>query len=227
MRFNPFKTLTVFEKTLWIVSLVTVTASYLLSPVRDMLSLSASLIGVTALIFVSKGYVFGQVLTVIFSFFYGMISLHFNYYGEMITYLFMTTPIAILSVISWIKNPYKKTKEVKIRKMSKGEIALMLFLSVPVTVIFFFILRYLNTPNLFFSTVSITTSFLASYLTFMRNPYYAAAYALNDIVLIILWALASAVNISYLPMVACFLMFLANDIYGFVNWRRMEKKQNT
>lgn len=222
-----FSSLTKFEKCLWATSLIIVTVSYLLAPSRDILSLVASLIGVTALIFVSKGYVFGQLLCVFFSVFYGIISFIFGYYGEMITYLFMATPIAILAVVSWIRNPYKETKVVTVRKMRKREWALVLLLAIPVTVIFYFILKYFNTVNLIFSTISITTSFIASFLTFMRNPYYAVAYALNDIVLIILWSLATAVNIAYLPMVACFLMFLANDIYGFINWSRLQKDQNT
>lgn len=222
-----FSSLTKFEMGLWITSLITVTLSYLIAPAHDILSLIASLIGVTALIFVSKGYVFGQLLCVFFSVFYGIISFIFGYYGEMITYLFMSTPIAVFAVISWIKNPYKKTKVVTVRKMKKREWFLISFLAIPVTVIFFFILRYFNTPNLIFSTLSITTSFVASSLTFMRNPYYAVAYSLNDIILIILWSLASIESIAYLPMVACFIMFLINDIYGFINWTKIQKIQNT
>ena len=63
------------------------------------------------------------------------------------------------------------------------------------------------------------------YLTYRRNPWYAVAYACNDIILIVLWVLASLEDISYLSVVVCFIAFLANDIYGFINWRSMEKRQ--
>ena len=33
-------------------------------------------------------------------------------------------------------------------------------------------------------------------------------------------------EIRYLSVVVCFAAFFANDIYGFVSWRRMEKRQN-
>lgn len=224
-----FKTLTKFEKGLWLTSLAVTLLSYLLSYLfsggGDLLNLIASLIGVTALIFVAKGLVLGQLLTVVFSVFYGIISVLFSYYGEMITYLFMTTPMAIVAAIEWIKNPYKDTQEVKVHKVTKKQLAVMWLLAILVTVLFYFILKALNTANLFFSTVSITTSFVASYLTFLRSPYYAIGYSANDVVLIILWILASVENISYLPMVACFIMFLFNDLYGFYNWRRMQKRQ--
>lgn len=224
-----FKTLTKFEKGLWLTSLAVTILSYLLSYLfsggGDLLNLIASLIGVTALIFVAKGLVLGQLLTVVFSVFYGIISVLFAYYGEMITYLFMTTPMAIVAAIEWIKNPYKDTQEVKVHKVTKKQLVIMWLLALVVTVLFYFILKALNTANLFFSTLSITTSFVASYLTFLRSPYYAIGYSANDVVLIILWILASVEDISYLPMVACFIMFLFNDLYGFYNWRRMQKRQ--
>ncbi len=223
---KSFKNLSKFELILWTISLTVVTSSFLLVSNKDYLSLSASLIGVTALIFVSKGYVLGQILTVIFSLFYGVISFFFSYYGEMITYLFMTSPMAILSAIEWYKNPYKKTKEVEVNRVTKKQMFVMLIFTAMVTFIFYFILKSLGNANLFFSTLSITTSFIASYLTYLRSPYYALAYSLNDIVLIILWILASVENVAYVPMIFCFLMFFANDIYGFYNWKRMMIKQS-
>lgn len=224
-----FKTLTKFEKGLWLTSLAVTILSYLLSYLfsgsGDLLNLIASLIGVTALIFVAKGLVLGQLLTVVFSVFYGIISVLFSYYGEMITYLFMTTPMAIAAAIQWMKHPYRDTREVKVHRVTKRQLAVMWILAALVTVAFYFILKALGTANLFFSTISITTSFVASYLTFLRSPYYALGYSANDVVLIILWILASVEDISYLPMIACFIMFLFNDLYGFYNWRRMQKRQ--
>jgi len=224
-----FRTLTKFEKGLWItslsVTLLSYVLSYFLSGSGSLLNLAASLIGVTALIFVAKGHVLGQLLTVLFSLFYGIISVIFTYYGEMITYLFMTTPMAIVAAIEWIRNPYKDTQEVKVHKVTKKQLTIMWFLAALATILFYFVLKALDTANLLFSTISITTSFVASYLTFLRSPYYAIGYSANDLVLIVLWLLASMENISYLPMVACFIMFLFNDLYGFYNWKRMQRKQ--
>ena len=222
---NPFRDLTKFEVGLWISSVAVIIASYVLSHGGDVLTMIASLIGVTALIFVAKGYVLGQVLTVAFAVFYGIISFFFSYYGEMITYLCMTAPIAIVSVIEWIRHPYNGTKEVQVSLLTCTRKIVMIVGAVLSTVIFYFILGALGNANLIVSTLSVTTSFLASYLTFCRSPYYALAYAANDIVLIILWVLATLESLSYLPMVFCFVMFFANDIYGFYNWKRMQKRQ--
>ena len=222
---NPFKSLNRFELTLWITSLAVVTASYLIVSTSDILPLCASLIGVTALIFVAKGRSIGQLLTIVFSVFYGIISIKNQYYGEMITYLGMSAPMALVALISWIKNPYKNTAEVKVNSLSRKQLTLMSVSCVAVTIAFYFILRALGNASLLFSTLSVTTSFLASYLTALRSPYYALAYSANDIVLIVLWIVASMENPEYVPMIACFVMFLANDLYGFYNWRKMKKRQ--
>ncbi len=220
---NPFLTLTKFEWMLYICSLLVIVVSFIFS--GGITHTVASLIGVTALIFVAKGMVLGQVLTVIFAVFYGIVSFELKYYGEMITYLFMTSPMAVCAIISWVKNPYKDSGEVKVRRLSAGQICLVLLSSLAVTAVFYFILRALGNASLLVSTLSVTTSFIASALTFLRSPYYALGYAANDVVLIILWSVAAARDISSLPMVLCFIMFLFNDLYGFYNWSRMQKRQ--
>lgn len=221
-----FKTFTKFEWALWITSMAVVTGSFLIGKCADLLTLIASLTGVTALIFVAKGNVTGQILTVIFSLFYGVISYSQSYYGEMITYLGMTAPIAVMSVVTWLRHPFdKENSEVRVAVMTKKQILFMLVLAAFVTFVFYFILRYFNTARLAVSVISITTSFIASYLTMMRSPFYALAYSANDIVLVILWTLSSLNDVSYLPMAICFMMFWINDVYGFYNWNRIHKRQ--
>ena len=216
------------EIILWCVSTMLVLASFLVFDRENYLTLAASLIGVTSLIFNAKGNPFGQLLMVIFSVLYGIISCSFSYYGEMITYMGMTGPMAFFALVSWLRNPYKgKKSQVKVNSINRKEAWFTVLLTAAVTAVFYFILKYFETANLFFSTVSVTTSFAAVYLTFRRSPYFALIYALNDIVLIILWVYASLSDITYLSVVICFIMFLVNDIYGFVSWLKMEKKQNS
>ena len=225
---NSFKKLTKFELRLWLVSVIAVILSSAVGGESNVLSLIASLIGVTALIFVARGDVLGQALTVVFGLLYAVVSWDLKYYGEMITYLGMSAPIALMSVVSWLRHPYKEGDgEVEVAVMNKSNIWVMLFLTVAVTTIFYFILKYFGNARLVVSTISVTTSFLASYLMFCRSPFYALAYAANDIVLIILWVAASFESLSYISMVICFTMFFLNDIYAYFNWHRMLSRQQS
>ena len=214
------------EITLWISSVTLILISFIAFDRSNHLTLIASLIGVTSLIFSAKGNPIGQMLMIIFSLLYGIISYTFAYYGEMITYLGMTMPMAVFALISWLRNPYKGNRaEVKVNSIGRCEQILMWLTSAAVTLLFYFILEHFGTANIIPSTLSVTTSFIAVYLTFRRTPYFALAYAANDIVLIILWILASISDIRYVSVVVCFIAFLFNDIYGFISWQRMKKRQ--
>ncbi len=220
------KYFTKFEIGLWLSSVTFILLSFFIFDRENYLTLIASLVGITSLIFCAKGNPLGQLMMVAFSAIYGVISFGFAYYGEMLTYLGMTLPMAAISLVSWLKNPYKKNRaEVEIRRINKKDILALVILTPIVTLIFFFILRWLGNANLLPSTLSVTTSFIAAFLSFRRSPYFALAYALNDIVLIALWILAALKDFSYFSVIICFLVFLVNDLYSFTNWRRMQKRQ--
>ena len=214
------------EILLWIFEITLIITFFCIFDRSGFINLSASIIGITALLFCAKGNPIGQALVIVFSTLYGIIAFGFAYYGEMLTYLGMTTPMAIISLVSWIRHPNGDNRsEVKIRTLKKSDIIIMIPVTIAVTVIFYFILRFFGTANLLTSTISVTTSFAAAYLAFKRSPYYAIAYILNDIVLIVLWSMAAAENISYLSVIACFIAFFINDLYTFINWKKMQKKQ--
>ncbi len=192
------------EIVLWCVSVLLIVLSFCIFDRESYLSLIASLIGVTSLIFNAKGNPIGQALMIVFS-----------------------LPMALFALISWLKNPYNGNKaEVKVNHIGKKEQLLMWFLTVVVTLLFYYILDYFNTANIIPSTLSVTTSFIAVYLTFRRCPAFALAYAANDLILILLWWLASLTEIRYISVVMCFVAFLFNDIYGYINWQRMKKRQD-
>ena len=214
------------ELTLWGASSALILIYFLIFDRVNIMTLAASLIGATSLIFNAKGNPIGQALMIVFSLLYGVISYTFSYFGEMITYLGMTGPMALFTLISWLRNPYKGNHaEVAVNRIGKWEYSGMYLATAVVTLGFYFILEHFNTANIIPSTLSVSTSFVAVYLTFRRSPYFALAYAANDVVLIVLWTLAAAEDISYLSVIICFVMFLVNDLYGFVSWKRMEKRQ--
>ena len=225
---NPISSMRKREWILWGISLTVVILSNICTGKIDPVNLAATCIGVTALILVARGDVWGQILTVVFAILYGITAWRFRYWGEILTYLGMSAPIAAMAVVSWLQHPYQSDRnEVKIHRLTGRQKGFMFLSAAVVTGLFYYILAALDTPNLVFSTLSVTTSYLASYLTFQRNSWYGFAYACNDMVLIVLWVLASMEDITYLPMIACFTMFLINDLYGFISWKKREQTQRT
>ena len=215
------------EWCLWGGSVLLIILSNLLFGGSGILTLISSLLGVTSLVFAAKGNPAGPALMILFGVLYGYISWTFRYYGEMLTYLGMTVPMSVLSLVAWLRNPYKGNHaQVEVGTLRKGEGIVLVVLTVIVTVLFWFLLRAFHTANLLPSTISVATSFIAVYLTARRSPYYALAYASNDLVLIVLWILAAREDSSYASVVICFCVFLCGDLYGFLNWRRMQRQQS-
>lgn len=56
----------------------------------------------------------------------------------------------------------------------------------------------------------------------INELYFFTKY---DIVLIILWILASIKDPGYIPVVVNFLIFFLNDMYGFICWKKRETAQ--
>ena len=223
---NPIKMLSKKEWGLWLGSLAIVFLSNVVTSDFNPLTLVAALIGVTSLIFAAKGNVWAQILMIVFSILYGIISFQFHYWGEMITYLGMTMPMSVWSTITWLKNPSKENgAEVEIQTLTQKHVVGLIISGIVVTLIFYYILKALDTPNILFSTISIITSFLATSLTMLRSSYYAMGYAANDLVLIVLWTLAALQNPGYIPVIVNFCIFFFNDMYGFISWKRRELQQ--
>lgn len=214
------------EILLWSLSSLAILISFLLFDRRNWLTLIASLTGVTSLIYNAKGNPFGQALMIAFSLMYGIISYQEQYYGEMITYVGMTMPMAVIALVAWLRNPFDGNKaEVTVNRISQKEALFAFALTLLVTLLFYHLLKAFHTQQLLISTLSVTTSFLAVYLTYRRSPSFAIAYTANDMVLILLWCLAALSDRSCLSVVVCFAAFLANDLYGYFSWRRMAQRQ--
>lgn len=222
-----FRSFTLLDGFIWGGSVLAIVLSFILCKNHDYLQLAASLVGACCLILTAKGNVLGQFLSVIFSVCYGVISYFCAYYGEMITYLGMTAPTALAAIITWMKHPFRGDRsEVTVSKPSVYDYAILILLSVVISIVFYFLLGALHTNNLLWSTLSVLTSALAVLLTVRRSPYYAFAYALNDIVLIVLWSLMAAEDSSYVAMIVCFSVFLLNDCYALINWLLRRKRQS-
>lgn len=223
---NPLKSITKKEWGILTFSILIIGISNLVTGNVNMLMLLAAWIGVISLVLAAKGNVWAQIFMLAFSILYAVISWTFRYWGEMITYLGMTLPMAVCSTITWLKNPSENGNEVAIQALNRKHIIVLLSSGSVVAAFFYYILQALGTPNIVLSTVSIETSFLAAALTMLRSSYYALGYAANDLVLIVLWILASFESPDYIPVVINFVIFLFNDVYGFLCWRKRELNVN-
>lgn len=223
------KALKYFTPLEWIIyfgSLILILILFIVFKNRGWLYFAGAAIGVSSLMFDAKGNVLGQFIGIIFDILYAIISYRFGYYGEMFTYLFLSLPEAVIAIISWLRHPFKgNTAEVQINEIKLKEYILVFAGSVLFTFGIYFVLKYLNTANLILSTMSVFTCTIATYLLIRRSRFYPIFFFINDIMLIVLWIFASAESTVNVPMVGCFVSYLFIDVYTFLSWSKILKRQ--
>ena len=131
---NPFASMRARDWALWLCSLAVVAVSNFLGGDVDPLTLIAALTGVTALMLAAKGQVFAQYLMIVFCLLYGAISCRFRYWGEMLTYLGMSLPMAVWSAVTWRRNTaHEAGSAVAIRRLTGRDMALLVLATAAVT----------------------------------------------------------------------------------------------
>ena len=223
---NPFEGMKLHEYLILIPSILLVVVAFFIVPEKDYLSSSTAILGIVMVIFVAKAHVFGQFLALIDAILYAIVAYIYHYYGELIICICLYMPIAIMAIVSWAKNKYKETEEVKVEKLGIPGILGIALVIIATAIASFFILRALNTPNLIVSVASVSVSAAGGYLIIKRSPYYALLYMINDIVLAVLWGLAAKDAHQYWPLAISFIGYFASDTYGFINWFRLRNKQH-
>ncbi len=188
-------------------------------------TLYTSLYLITALL-MSKGKVESYFVGFVSVFFYGIISYNQNYYGELIITAFLTFPIMIIGIISWLRHQDKEDDTVIISSLSKKEITIALLSQLVLFWIYYFLLKAFNTDLLVISTISVVTSVLASYFEARRSELSLFCYIANDLVIITLW-LIPIINgqTELISVLVGPILLLINDIYGSYNWIRLKKQQ--
>ena len=188
-------------------------------------TLYTSLYLITALL-MSKGKVESYFVGFVSVFFYGIISYNQNYYGELIITAFLTFPIMIIGIISWLRHQDKEDDTVIISSLSKKEITIAFLSQLILFWIYYFLLKAFNTDLLVISTISVVTSVLASYFEARRSELSLFCYIANDLVIITLW-LIPIINgkTELISVLVGPILLLINDIYGSYNWIRLKKQQ--
>lgn len=222
---NYFKDWTKFELTFLICGLTVSILSSIIFNGNIIDTLYTSLYLITALL-MSKGKVESYFVGFISVFFYGIVSFNQGYYGELIITAFLTFPIMIIGIVSWLRHQDKEDDVVIINLLPKREIFIALVSQLVLFWIYYFLLKAFNTDLLVLSSISVVTSVLASYFEARRSELSLFCYIANDLVIITLWIIPIiAGQTDLIPVLVGPILLLINDIYGSYNWRRLKEIQ--
>lgn len=189
----------------------------------------STLLGILCVFTQAKGKVATQFIGIIYFCFYIFVSYTQAYYGEALLYLLIMLPIYIYGAIHWLMHRDKKDEVVIVRSnLSKKEWLISSLCFVGVSVGVFFILKALHTAQLVVSTLSFVSMLPAVYLLARRCKWNQVAFLVNDFIVPILWIwLVVAGDLSFIPMVIYHIFQITYDVYGLIEWIKLEKKQKS
>lgn len=222
---NYFRDWTKFELSFLIIGILTSILSSVIfnGTIIDTLYTSSYLI--TALL-MAKGKVECYFVGFVSVFFYGIVSYNQGYYGELLITIFLTFPIMIIGIISWLRHQDKEDDVVIISSLPKKEIIIALSSQLILFWIYYFILKIFNTDLLIISSLSVVTSVLASYFEARRSEWSLFCYIANDIVIITLWLIPIiSGQIELISVLVGPILLFINDIYGCYNWKKLKEQQ--
>lgn len=213
-----FKDWNQFEISLLLLSIVAIMFSSIICK-SEILTILASLVGVTCSLLQAKGKVVSQFIGILEVILYSILSYQNHYYGEVMIDVLVVFPMYVYGVFSWITHRNEETDTVESNEISKKEWGILAFASVVGFVLLYCVLKYFNTSQLMISSLSMVTSLMATYLITRRSKYSFIFYIGNDIILILLWGIPILQGEFYLvPVLVENIVLLLNDSYGLKNW---------
>ena len=192
----------------------------------DILTTVCSIIGIIVVLLIAKGKNLGQVLGIILTVMYSIVSFKNKYYGEVIIYIFFMLPMFIVGIISWIRHHHIETNSVEINALSKKEWIIILLIIPVLFVGIYFVLKLFNTNEIILSTMSALSCLMGIYLQIRRTRSSFIVYGINDISLILLWGMPLIHgNYTIFPIFLNAIFLFIDDIYGVYNWKKIMKLQ--
>ena len=186
-----------------------------------------TLLGLFCVFTQAKGKIVTQFLGIIYFSFYIFIAFTQRYYGEALVYLVIMLPMYVYGVVHWLANKDKQDDVVIVRNnLSKKEWSLLCCCLIVVSIGIYFLLKVLNTAQLIISTLSFVSMLPAVYLLARRCKWNQVAFLVNDFIVPILWIfLVVQGDLSFLPMCIYHIFQITYDVYGLIEWIKLEKRQ--
>lgn len=224
--FKSFKTIKWYEWSFLVCIFALITTLSVVYKSSALVILNA-IVSTVAVFFISKGIIIGNFLGIGQVVLYSIISYNNALYGELIITLTFSLFSYLFSIVSWFKD-LTKENVIYVNKKIGWKEYLILFLTAAVLMIgVYFLLKHFNTANLIVSVLSCYLGAVAGYLAFRRCEYNFIFYIINNIVCIVLWSSVTIQDISNLPVLISFAVFLILNSLGVLNWTKLKKEQKT
>lgn len=227
---NMFKDWTLFEK-LWIViAVATITTLGFLWD-DTLIGFISSIAGILCVIMAAKGKIATFYFGAIQASTYAYIAYTYQLYGEAMLNAFFFLPFQVIGWIVWFKNRKNKTEatrgeEVYAKRLTLKQWAILTPIIIVVVVGYAFLLESIGAQQVRIDSVAVVLSVFAQILMTLRFAEQWLLWIVINVLTITMWLLVLVQSGGNdWTVFAMWCAFLANSIYGWLNWRKLAKNQ--
>jgi nicotinamide mononucleotide transporter len=224
---NYFKDWNTFER-VWLLAFTLVNIYLFFAWHDTIIGLVASITGMLCVVLTAKGRISSFYFGLVNILAYSWVAYQSAYYGDVQLNMLYFLPMTFVGIYYWKKNQRKDKKQtdIKVRSLAVKEKIIWLIVSLVVLAIYGLFLKYLNGTLPFVDASTTIFSIIATILLNKRLTDQWYYWIMVDVLSIVMWVYIFITRGSDVSMLVMWAAFLVNAIYGYYNWRKMERSQN-
>ena len=202
-------------------------ASSLLGEGWDTLGFIVAVTGIINLVLCAKGNIWNYIFGIIYNAIYVYIAWNSKLYADSAIYLFYYLPMQFLGWAHWKRNQNQESGAVNVRHLDRNTALILLAVAAVLIPLFAWILSrpIIADSQPWLDSVTTVVSILAMYMMVKAIAEQWYIWIVLDAVQVIKWAVATARGEEHAAlMLVMFAFFLANAVYGLIQWNRLAKR---
>ncbi len=218
---NPFDWFLILGTT--IVSI----ASSLLGEGWDTLGFIVAVTGIINLVLCAKGNIWNYAFGIIYNAIYVYIAWHSKLYADSAIYLLYYLPMQFVGWITWKKNQNQDSGAVNAVHLSRQQAVALLAAAAILVPFFAWLLGrpFIGDSQPWLDAVTTVVSILAMYMMVKAIAEQWYIWIVLDAVQVVKWTIATVRGEAHAAlMLVMFAFFLANAIYGLIQWNRLARQ---
>jgi nicotinamide mononucleotide transporter len=221
-----FKDWSLYEK-LWLLIFTAINVYLFFAWGDTWIGLTASLTGMLCVVLTAKGRISNYYFGIINVILYAIIAYQNRYYGEVALNILYFLPMSFLGIYYWVKHKNKnKFDTTRVRKIKTSEFLFWIIISIVGIIVYGSFLKSLGGTLPFIDASSTVLSITGMILTVRRATEQWPLWIVEDIIEVGMWIYIFARDGSQVSMIVMWSAYLTNAIYGYYNWRKLEKEQD-
>jgi len=218
-----FKDWNNFEK-IWLITF-TIINIYLFFVWHDtVIGLIASITGMLCVVLTAKAKISSFYYGLINIFAYSYVAYQSRYYGDVMLNMLYFLPMTFVGIYYWKKNSKKEDKGiVRVRSQNWKQRIMWFSISIVALIDYGLILKIIRGTLPFIDSTTTVFSIIATIMLNKRLTEQWFYWIMVDVLSLVMWIYIFMTSGGDISMLVMWSAFLVNAIYGYINWRRMEK----